>query len=53
MVLLNIADDAFEFPVAGGFEVLEDGDDAAPAQAGSDGSGIVVPARGWAVIRPH
>jgi len=53
MVLLNIADDAFEFPLDGGFKVLEDGDDAAPAQAGSDGSGIVVPARGWAVIRPH
>jgi len=51
VVLLNIGEEPFEFPLDSGFEVLEDGGGQHPTHAGPDGSGVVVPARGWAVVR--
>lgn len=53
VVLLNIADDEFAFPLERGFTMLLDGDEQHPTRARTDGPGAVVAARSWAIIRPN
>ena len=53
VVLLNSSDDEFEFPLEGGFQLLLDGHDQDQTHDGPDGTGAVVGAQGWAIVRPE